>query len=269
VVNTPTPAIPHFQARLYIPGALGENISSIMMFDLLFRTTIEPKPDSIQVGSRSVPLLFVYQPRARRYLLRLRADGIARITVPRRGSISTAREFLARNISWLERQFYRLENQPKTTNEWKPGTEILFRGELMKIELEATGQLRFGSELLTLRDATVVLRPAIQKHLRKLAAKELPARVMELATLHGIEVSRISVRNQKSRWGSCSRKGTISLNWRLIQTPDYVRDYIILHELAHRRQMNHSDAFWLEVHRLCPDYLRAERWLKTNRSLFG
>ena len=218
------------------------------MFNVLFRTTPEPKPDSLHVGSNSIPLLFVHNPKARRYLLRLRQDGVARVTVPRRGSIKAATEFALRNIGWLEQQIQRLEAQPKTT-EWKLGTEILFRGERVKIEVEAAGQIRFGFELLRLRDVGVDLRPAIQKHLRKLAQQELPARVMELAALHGIEFSRVSVRNQKSRWGSCSRKGTISLNWRLIQTPAFVRDYIILHELAHRRQMNHSDKFWQEVER--------------------
>jgi hypothetical protein len=237
------------------------------MFSRYFRTNPAPKPDLILVGSRSVPLLFVHNPRARRYLLRLRSDGVARVTVPRRGSLSTAREFLARNIGWLEQQFYRLENQPKATTEWRLGTEIYFRGELVKIEVETANQIRFGPVLLTLRDLSVNLKPGIQKHLRKLAQQELPVKVMELAALHGIEVSRVSVRNQKSRWGSCSRSGTISLNWRLIQTPDFVRDYIILHEIAHRRQMNHSDMFWQEVERLCPDYLTAERWLKQNANL--
>ena len=78
-------------------------------------------------------------------------------------------------------------------------------------------------------DASTDLRQAIHKHLRQLAAQELPKRAMELAGTHGFQVARISVRNQKSRWGSCSRRGTVSLNWRLIQAPDFVRDYIILH----------------------------------------
>lgn len=78
---------------------------------------------------------------------------------------------------------------------------------------------------------------------------------------------RVIVRSQKSRWGSCSRRGTISLNWRLVQTPVYVRDYIILHELAHLRVMNHSKRFWNEVARLCPDYQKAEAWLKRNSEL--
>ena len=237
------------------------------MFDPLFKLKPDLKTDNLQVGSRSVPLLFVHHPRARRYLLRLRQDGVARVTVPRSGSIKAATEFALRNIGWLEQQFQRLATEPKTATEWKLRTEILFRGELVKIEVETAGQIRFGSALLTVRDVSVDLRPAIQKHLHKFAQQELPARVMELASLHSIQISRVSVRNQKSRWGSCSRSGTISLNWRLIQTPIFVRDYIILHELAHCRQMNHSAKFWQEVERLCADYLMAERWLKQHSKL--
>ena len=234
---------------------------------LIFTSNPEPEPDAIQVGSKSVPLVFVHNPKARKYLLRLQPDGVARVTVPRRGSISTAKEFVGKNIGWLEQQIQRLEAQPKTANEWRLGTEIYYRGERVKIEVETANQIRFGSELINLRDLSVDLKPGIQKHLRKLAERELAARVMELAALHGIQISRVSVRNQKSRWGSCSRRGTISLNWRLIQTPSFVQDYIILHELAHRRQMNHSELFWQEVERLCPDYLTAERWVKSNSSL--
>ena len=230
------------------------------MFARLFKP-IEPKPDQLQVGSRSVPLLFVLQPRARRYLLRLRQDGVARVTIPRSGSISAARDFVNRNIDWLEQQFQRLADQPNTLLAWNIGTEIFFRGELVSIEA-VDGQIRFGSERIKVSEAAADLRPAIQKYLRQLATQELPARVRELAAVHGVEVSRVSIRNQQTRWGSCSRRGTISLNWRLIQTPDCVRDYIILHELAHRRQMNHSARFWQEVERLCPDFQVAQRWLK-------
>jgi predicted metal-dependent hydrolase len=82
-----------------------------------------------------------------------------------------------------------------------------------------------------------------------------------------LTVRRVTVRSQRTRWGSCSRRGTISLNWRLIQTPAFVQDYIHLHELAHLIEMNHSEKFWRQVERLCPDYLAAERWLKQHRNL--
>jgi predicted metal-dependent hydrolase len=109
----------------------------------------------------------------------------------------------------------------------------------------------------------------IERHLRKLAAQELPARVFELAGLHKLPVQRVMVRNQRSRWGSCSRRGTISLNWRLVQTPLSVRDYLVLHELAHLKQMNHSRQFWNEVERLCPAFREAECWLKQHSGLLA
>jgi len=220
-----------------------------------------PVPDTLQVGARVVPLLFVPNPQARRYLLRLRPDGVARVTVPRSGTLTAARAFATRNIPWLEQQFERLARQPAAHAPWEAGTTVYFRGEPVPLEV-TDGWVRLGPERIPVPDPTADLRPVIQRHLRRLAAQELPVRVAGLAALHGIEVSRVTVRNQKSRWGSCSRRGTISLNWRLVQTPPWVCDYIILHELAHRRQMNHSDRFWAEVARLCPDYEGAEKWLR-------
>ncbi len=85
--------------------------------------------------------------------------------------------------------------------------------------------------------------------------------------MYNVAIHRVSVRNQRSRWGSCSARGTISLNWRLIQTPPFVRDYIILHELMHRREMNHSKRFWAHVELVYPEWREAERWLKENAKL--
>ena len=150
------------------------------------------------------------------------------------------------------------------------GTTIFFRGEPVLIEPAVdteSRQVRFGSEVLPAVNPHTDLRPAIEKYLRQLATKELPPRVTAWAERHQLTVQRITVRNQRSRWGSCSRRGTISLNWRLIQTPHHVQDYIILHELMHLRQMNHSARFWHEVKSVCPDYEIAERWLKQNAAL--
>ena len=232
-----------------------------------FRKPAEPMTDTLQVGSRKVPLLMVHHPKARRYLLRLRPDGTARVTIPRRGSISAAKDFAARNFGWLEQQFQRLATRQPALVIWNVGTEFLFRGEPVRIEADAQDTIRFGPEQVKVSPAPDDWRPAIQNHLRQLAEQELPPRVRELAARHDISVDRVSVRDQKSRWGSCSRRGTISLNWRLILSPVPVRDYIILHELAHRRQMNHSEKFWEEVARLCPGYREAEHWLKQHANI--
>ena len=146
---------------------------------------------------------------------------------------------------------------------------MLFRGELVRLEVEVNGDnvIRLGSEKLTDANLASDLRPAIEGHLRRLAERELPLRVMEFAARHQLTVRRVTVRNQRSRWGSCSRRATISLNWRLIQTPPFVCDYIILHELMHLREMNHSPRFWRQVETVCPDYRVAEQWLKQHSRL--
>lgn len=228
-------------------------------------------PDSVEaaeplhLAGRNVPLRLVHNPRARRYLLRIKADGTARVTIPRGGSLNQARQFIQRSRPWLEQQLQKLSAQPAAPAVWGAGTEIWYRGAKFLLALQQTGHVQLGAETIKVKDISVDLRPEVEIHLRKLAARELPPRVQDLAHQHGLTVQRISVRNQRSRWGSCSGRGTISLNWRLIQTPEFVRDYIILHELAHLRHMNHSPRFWAEVARLCPEYRAAEGWLKTNR----
>jgi predicted metal-dependent hydrolase len=224
----------------------------------------------LSVNGRPLPMLLDRNPRARRYILRLRPDGSARVTIPRGGSIAEAQRFAERNIKWLEEQLQRLATRPSRPKEWTIGTEILFRGGTIKLESEINGQsgtIRLGDEVVRISNPGGDLRPAIERHLWKLATGELPRRVLELAAAHQLVVHRVTIRNQRSRWGSCSRRGTISLNWRLTQSPSFVQDYIILHELCHLRHMNHSSTFWREVQRVCPDFQTAERWLKQHSSL--
>jgi len=241
-----------------------------------FELAIRPEPPShrqgnwLLVGNRPVRLRLVRNRWARRYVLRLCRDGAARVTIPRGGSAAEAKRFAQQHAAWLERQLLQRATQPVLPKPWVAGTDILFRGERVRLEAGVNGEaglVRFGSEVLRVGDATGDLRPAIEQHLWQVAARELPPRALELAALHQLPVKRVSVRNQHSRWGSCSRRGVISLNWRLVQTPPFVRDYIVLHELAHLREMNHSRRFWREVAGLCPNFSEAERWLKQHCSL--
>jgi predicted metal-dependent hydrolase len=103
---------------------------------------------------------------------------------------------------------------------------------------------------------------ADEKSLRQQARRELPARLLELAARHGLAVSRVSVRNQRSRWGSCGRDGHICLNWRLVLMPDSVRDYVLVHELMHLRRMDHSPAYWRLVAEAFPAYRAVRDWLR-------
>lgn len=98
------------------------------------------------------------------------------------------------------------------------------------------------------------------------ALKVIPERVEYFAKVIGVTYGKITVRNQKTRWGSCSSKGNLNFNCLLMLAPPEVLDYVVVHELCHRRQMNHSKAFWLEVEKVLPDYKEARKWLKEEGS---
>ena len=112
---------------------------------------------------------------------------------------------------------------------------------------------------------TPSLFSAGERHaLRARARAELPPRLLELAAQHGLTVTRVSIRNQRTRWGSCGRDGHISLNWRLVLMPAAVRDYVLVHELMHLRRLDHSPAYWRLVAAACPEYRDARAWLRMN-----
>jgi predicted metal-dependent hydrolase len=227
-----------------------------------------PLPQTLvfRLGDDNLPLLLVHNRRARRYLLRLGGDGGIRVTIPRHGSQAEALRFVERQRDWIA------EHRPKVlarkANVRQPligGGEILFRGEkivLTVIEEEKFQRAVFENQAIKSRIPPGDWRPLLEIHLRRLAANEFPKQVAALAKEHGLEVNRVSIRDQRSRWGSCSARKTISLNWRLIMAPPRVLDYVIVHELMHLREMNHSTRFWKHVAQAFPSHREAEQWLK-------
>lgn len=174
---------------------------------------------------------------------------------------------------------------------WTDGTELWWRGERVTLRVHGDGRhVTCGDQLIAVPIDAVVddevtnlprrlgvtqpslfdppatrdLRTIVEAHFRQVATRELPPRCHQLAALHNVHVARVFVRNQRSRWGACSSTGTITLNWRLLQLPPWVSDYVIFHELMHRRQPNHSMRFWREVASVCPRWREAERWIKKN-----
>ncbi len=110
----------------------------------------------------------------------------------------------------------------------------------------------------------ITLSPADVQKLAKEACSYIPERVRYFAPLIGVTYGRITIRNQKTRWGSCSSKGNLNFNCLLMLTPKEVIDYVVVHELCHRLEMNHSPKFWAEVEKILPDYKLHRKWLKDN-----
>ena len=210
-------------------------------------------------------------PKATRYRLSVGRDGAAVLTIPVRGSERQARQFLESQRAWLERTRSRMAQLPRSATVWTLGTSVLWRGEWRALERapDTTLHVALGDERFRVRGHAGDLRPTLEAHFRRVARIELPPRTWELAAVTGVEVREVVVRDQRTRWGSCSSSGTISLNWRLVQAPAFAADYIVLHELMHLREMNHSDRFWALVEAVCPRWQEAERWLKNHGGALG
>lgn len=217
-------------------------------------------------------LVFVRSPRARHYRLTLRKDGTAVVTIPLRGSEHEARRFAAQHHAWLARARARQARRPRPPERWTVGTPVLWRGELREIRLARESPrpaVSLAADVFNVPTLDGDLRSVLEAQWARRAKIELPARLWELAAETGADLKHVTVRNQRSRWGSCSPHGTVSLNWRLVLTPDAVRDYICYHELMHLREMNHSPRFWARVAEVCPGWREAEHWLKHHGSLVG
>ncbi len=127
--------------------------------------------------------------------------------------------------------------------------------------------LRSQAKLKAQNDQRAQLPPLTGEDIKRLAdqaLKVIPARVAYFASRIGVTYGKITIRNQKGRWGSCSSQGNLNFNCLLMLTPPHVIDYVIVHELCHIKELNHSDAFWATVKQILPDYEIAYRWLKAN-----
>ena len=214
---------------------------------------------------------FVRVRRARKYILRVRPDGTLRVTIPRGGSRREAEDFVALNKRWVEVERARVAERHAPV-EWYEGDSVPLHGVATTITTELKGRSRmvaFGGTRVRVPPDAVNLRPAVETALRHIAARELVPRLQALAAEHGLTVTRVTVRNQRSRWGSCSTSGVIALNFRLVQMPPWVSDYVLLHELMHLRQQNHSRRYWRLVEQVCPEFRAAEKWLRSDgKALF-
>lgn len=216
-------------------------------------------------------VVFVRQRRARKYILRICPDGSLRVTIPRGGSRRGAEAFVSSQRQWTERERLRVVAQHAPVV-WGRNDRILLRGVPVPLLVERHGGasvLVLGGARVRVREDGVNLRGAAETALRQIAARDLIPRLRQLAARYGLEVARVTIRNQRTRWGSCSRAGAIALNFRLVQMPPEVCDYVLVHELMHLRQQDHSRKFWRLVEQACPGFREAERWLRRDgRSLF-
>jgi predicted metal-dependent hydrolase len=245
------------------------------MFSLLRKPARKkPKPlrveeRSLQVGDRMMPLVIKEHATASRMTLRIDAGGRGlKLTIPRGLKSREVEDFLVRHDGWLRTKLAKFSADQTV----RPGTRLPLRGNLHRIV--HTGTLR-GLTEVGMEDGEPVIRVSgLEDHVaRRLSAflkKEARYDLERLAAYHAASIGRsirsITMKDTRSRWGSCTWDGNLSFSWRIVMAPDFVIDYLAAHEVAHLREMNHGPAFWALCKSLCPRTEEARRWLKTNGS---
>ena len=185
-----------------------------------------PKEELVKIAGLSVLLV---RSSRKTLAVQIRADGTVIARAPLRMPKDRILYFLSEKASWIRMQQGRMQEREKMRQQ-------------ARIHLDA----------------------AQEKELRERAKSVLAQRTAYFARQIGVTYGRITVRDQKTRWGSCSQTGNLNFNFRLILAPSEVLDYVVVHELCHRRQMNHSAQFWQEVAQVLPDYRKRKAWLTEN-----
>ena len=226
---------------------------------------------TVRLGEREIPYTVRPSGRARRISLRIREAGLVEVVVPMYHVMPPLEPVLKRHAAWIFRTFEKLGGSGSVAGERAvgDGSRILLLGAERTIRVRREDRRRPS---IALTDSEIILcltpespediRPLLGRWIRGKAESFVPVRVSQLNEQWKFRYSSITVRNQRTRWGSCSRKGALSFNWRLVILPTEVADYLICHELAHLKYLDHSPRFWDLVGQICPSFRHSERWLR-------
>ena len=216
---------------------------------------------SITLGSPPIEILLCRSTRARRYSLRVsNSDGRVRLTLPNGAPEHAAVDFAERQEGWIRRALERQPERVAPTHDMP----ILFRGQTVPVVAGPGRSVTFRGDAIEVPGPADTVPARLRAFLKVQARGELADAADRHAATLGVRVARISLRDTRSRWGSCTADGGLMFSWRLIMAPPGVLDYVAAHEVAHLVEMNHSAAFWAVVARLKPDYAPERRWLKRN-----
>lgn len=182
--------------------------------------------------------------------------------------------FVERKAEWIVEKYKEAEalQKERPVHAYKSGEIFLYRGKELTLNLIVNTQrkrimVKKQADTLLIVSPTAErerLKDAVIKWYRDKAKEILPAKVFYYQKYIGRSIGDIRIKEQKSRWGSCSSKGNLNFNWKIMMAPDEIIDYLVVHELCHRLHMNHSKEFWNSVGNIIPDYRQKEKWLKEN-----
>ncbi len=228
----------------------------------------------IALNGREIEYAVKRSHRARRVRLEIKRDAGLVAVLPRSFPLDELAGILHARQSWVCRHLSAMEREriAPSFSELKAGAELPYLGGTIRLVREGPGQeadivYRDGTLAVRARCSNGRLAQAVEGWYRDRAADLLSGKAASFGAGMGLTCARITIRGQKTIWGSCSRRGALSFNWKLLMAPEPVIDYVIVHELAHLQEMNHGRDFWSLVAAHCPRWREYRKWLKENGAL--
>lgn len=231
----------------------------------------------ITLGAQTVAYTVRRSKRARQASLRIDAQRGLQIVLPQQGPEIDVEKLLRSREEWILKYAPLLEQAASTNSRYVSGAALPYLGQELRLEVRRDANR--GRSTVTLADGRLQVnlregiargkqqdetRQALARWYGRQARDYLPARARELAAKYGFSFHNVAIRNQRTRWGSCSSNGNLNFNQRLMMAPPQAIDYVIIHELCHLREMNHSPRFWALVAQFCPDYKHWRGWFRAN-----
>ncbi len=240
--------------------------------------------DELIINQRKIPITVRRSPRAKRLKLQIESEKPELVLVIPRYALSMQIDnFIRKQTPWIEKNWEKAlkkaAKRPK--RKYQDGDTYFYFGETLTLKLIPSVRWRpsikvVGNNLeVTLHKATTVsdgkkaIKKKVQEFYKKKAEEVIHDRLQFYNEHYGLRYNRVSFRNQKTRWGSCSSAKNLNFNWRLIMAPIEIIDYVVVHELCHLKYMNHSAAFWKLVSERMPNYKEMRKWLKENNYLLS
>ena len=232
---------------------------------------------SINIGNIAIPYTLTESKQARRIRLTIDLNGF-RVVKPHSAKMSDVDRALEAKSGWIYKHYVEFQSRKAREHkrEWDSGEKVLYKGKEYEIRIFKHEEKRTTIKFNGIRFEILVnneigtnerkfLVKSILRHWYKKAAKIfIKDRLDYFCKITGLTYNIMRIKEQKTRWGSCSKKGNLNFNWKLIMSPEWVVDYIIVHEVCHLRYLNHSGEFWDMVALYMPDYKKARKWLKEN-----
>ena len=236
------------------------------------------------INQQRIPIEVRRSPRARRLSLKIESEKPELILVIPRYALSMQIDsFIRKQTPWIEKHWTQAlkKAQKRPKRRYQDGDTYFYFGETLSLKLIPSLSWKPGIRVVgnnleitlhkatSLSDGKKTIKKIVQEFYKKKAEEVIHDRLQFFNEHYGLKYNRVTFRNQKTRWGSCSSAKNLNFNWRLIMAPIEIIDYVVVHELCHIKYMNHSAAFWKLVSELIPNHKEMRRWLKDNHYLLS